>query len=235
MKVGVIIQARISSSRFPAKVMRHIRGKPLLGYLLESVQQCDELSDIVVATSEREGDVIIEEYCHEQGVRCHRGSLPNVASRFRDLAEENDWDAFVRISGDSPLLDHRLITNAIRIFEKRTCDMVTNVFPRSFPGGQSVELIRSETFLNGYKAMRSETDLEHVTPYFYRKQMPLKIVNFKASTDLTDIHLAVDLPSDFVLVETLLAKLQRPHWKNSLTDIVQTYDKICGNQRESAA
>src|SRR5688500_16406077 len=113
-----IVQARMSSSRLPGKVLREEGGKQLLGYLLERVGRCSCLGGVVVATSTEAADDPVARYCAEQGVPCCRGPLEDVAGRFVRVLERYPEEAFVRLTADSPLLDPALVERAAALFEE---------------------------------------------------------------------------------------------------------------------
>src|SRR3989338_2994155 len=106
LKIAAIIQARMSSERLPGKVLCEIEGKPVLGYLLERIKFCRQIYKIIVATSAEKEDSAIADFCGKSGVDCYRGSLSDVADRFKEISEMYNLDGFVRISADSPLLYH---------------------------------------------------------------------------------------------------------------------------------
>ncbi len=219
MNIGVIIQARMGSARRPGKVLHAIAGQPLLQYLVQRIQRCETLPNIVIATSDTVADDVVETFCERCGLVCRRGSLTNVASRLYDVFREFGWDYAVRLSGDSPLLDQRLIQQAVKL-AGRSVDLVTNVWPRTFPRGQSVEVIRSATFLDVYQHMRLDEDFEHVTKFFYRNAEQFNIVNFRAQQDYNHIHLAVDTPHDMEIVAGIIAAMDRPHWQYRWEELV---------------
>ena len=167
-KLGAIVQARMSSQRLPNKVLHKVAGKPMLQYLLERLEHCNCLDAIVVATSAEDSDTPIAEHCRQNGVPCYRGSLSNVAGRFNEALNIYHFDGFVRVNGDSPLLDQNLIEKAVSIFLAGDLDIVTNGQKRTYPKGQSVEVLRADTFRYAYQLMREEDEFEHVTPYFYK-------------------------------------------------------------------
>ena len=118
MKVVGIIQSRMSSTRLPKKALRKVNGKELLLYLIEKLQKANYLDSFVVATSNELTDDPIISFCERKGIDFLRGNLPNVAGRFLIFLKSDDKiDAFVRISGDGPLLDYKLVDKAITIFE----------------------------------------------------------------------------------------------------------------------
>ena len=196
-KLAIVIQARMSSQRLPGKVLMQISDKPMLQYLLERLKQSNHFHDvpIIVATSTAAEDVAIEQFCTQYGVPCDRGSLNDVVGRFLDVSNKRRLSAVVRISGDSPLIDPELILRGIRLFCEKSCDLVTNVFPRSFPKGQSVEVISVRALKAVYDDM-DEQDREHVTPYFYRNADKYRIHNFANDIDLSSIQLSVDTEDD---------------------------------------
>ena len=136
----------MSSKRFLGKVLHNVEGKPMLAYVLERLQRCRPLDGIVVATSTDDSDTPVADFCHECGVDCYRGPLQDVAGRFKEVLDEYRFDGFVRVCGDSPLIDQRLIDKGIRIFRRSGFDIVTNVSPKTFPKGQSVEVLSTDTF-----------------------------------------------------------------------------------------
>ncbi|MEM1400479.1 MAG: NTP transferase domain-containing protein, partial [Pseudomonadota bacterium] len=125
----VIIQARMTSSRLPGKVLTSVAGRPLLSYLVESMEHCRNAGPIVVASSVEPTDDPIADYCDENGIECFRGPLDDVMARFLLAVEALNANQFVRVCGDSPLLDHRLIDRAISLFWRHKPDLVTNLFP----------------------------------------------------------------------------------------------------------
>ena len=119
MRIGAIIGARMSSSRLPGKVLRPVRGRPVLQYLLERVDRADGLDRVAVATSVHASDDPILGFCRGCPVACVRGALDNVAQRLADAAWSLELDAFVRLTADSPLIDSALISRAVAEFRRR--------------------------------------------------------------------------------------------------------------------
>jgi len=226
MKVGAIVQARMNSDRLPGKVLHPVRGKPMLEYILERLDRCALLNRVVVATSTDRTDDPVERFCRERATECYRGSLSNVASRFKNVLDIYGFDAFVRVSGDSPLLDPGLVDRAVGIFLQGDLDLVTNVFPRSYPRGQSVEVVRTETFRRVFDDGWSNDEAQHVTPFFYRCQEAFRIVNFCADADYSGIHLAVDSVADMERFAAILNAMGGPHWRYGLEEILGLYEHV---------
>ncbi|MBU0581038.1 MAG: NTP transferase domain-containing protein [Candidatus Margulisbacteria bacterium] len=221
MKIGAIVQARMNSIRFPKKTLYKVNNKPLLFYLIENLKQCSINNDVIVATSEEESDLPVEKLCQEKNIKVFRGKLDDVAYRFIQVLEKNPWDAFIRVNGDSPLLDYRLIEKALTIYKNGDYDLVTNVFPRTFPKGQSVEIIKTTTFISAYPKFKDNFEKEHITQHFYRNKEKYKIFNFKAEHDYSNKKFAVDTPDDMKFFEATVQKMKKPHWEYNLDELVE--------------
>ena len=216
----------MGSQRFPGKVLKEIKGKPLLLYIIESLQQCSSLDELVIATSDDKSDVPVIDFCANEGIPCFVGSLKNVAKRFRDLLDIFPVDAFVRISGDSPLLDQRLVTQAVDVFCKSSYDIVTNVQKRTFPKGQSVEVIKSDVYRLYYPLFTGEYDREHVTPYFYRNNGKFNIFNLESGKDWGSTQLSIDTQEDFRVIERMINIMDKPHWEYSLKALMDLQGQV---------
>jgi len=222
MKIGLIVQARMSSQRLPSKVLTDVNGKPLMQYLLERLKYCASIDQIIVATSENRSDDPIEVFCNEYGVLCLRGPLLNVAKRFYMVLEKYNFDAFVRICADSPILDQKLIDQAVRMYNGEY-DLVTNISPRSYPLGQSVEVVRTSTFRKVYKKMSTPDHFEHVTKYYYEKPDEFRIKNFSNNKNLSSYRLVVDTLEDLKRIEKIIVSMTKPHIEYSLDDSIKLY------------
>ena len=175
----IIIQARMSSQRLPGKVLMNIAGQPMLERVCHRVMQSNGAKKVVIATSNDSSDDQIEQFCDLRNISCFRGALDDVAGRFLAVIRREGAEEFIRISGDSPLIDPSLIDIAIFEYRSALYDLVTNVLHRTFPKGQSVELVRSSSFKQMYDESISPDDREHVTKWFYRSDINFKIRNFK--------------------------------------------------------
>lgn len=179
MKSPVLVAARMSSSRLPGKMLMEFGDRPLLSHVVEAVSAAESAGEVVVVTSLDSSDDPIVYWCETYGVDYWRGELNDVARRMLAAARSLSAESFVRISGDSPMIDPRIISFAVDRFAATSVDLVTNVRPKTFPAGQSVEVIRTQTLARLLDS--SETtpeDLEHVTPILYRSETEVKVDRF---------------------------------------------------------
>jgi spore coat polysaccharide biosynthesis protein SpsF len=225
-RLGAIIQARTGSVRLPGKVVMPLEGRPALTWLLERLSHAVTLDAIIVATSVSPDDDAVAGLCGELGVSVHRGSEDEVATRLLEAAERFDLDAFVRVNGDSPLIDQALVDRGVRLFRQGGRDLVTNVFPRSYPRGQSVEVLSTASLRAALPRMTEPGDREHVTVALYREPAGLTVENFDAGADGVGpdggpIRLVLDTPADAGTIERILHAMQRPHWQYSWREVLE--------------
>lgn len=225
MRIGAIVQARMSSKRFPGKVMFRVEGKPLIEYLFERMEHGDQ-REVVLATSDTPSDDSIAGYCRTRGVTCFRGALDDVASRFLSVIEQNAFDAFIRINGDSPLLDMALVTAAVDRFRCGQFDVVTNIQTRTFPKGQSVEVVSAAAFRTACAELKSHEEREHLTRHFYQNPSRFRIDNFTSGRDYSRLQLSVDSAEDMARFTGILALMDRPHWCYGWADTVSLAQQL---------
>ncbi len=202
MNVKFIIQCRMNSSRYPGKVLAPFLGKPLLAHIVDRIKSAKLKSSIILATSNKRSDDPLEIYGKYLGIIVERGSLDDVSKRFALVLKKHKCEAFFRVCGDSPLLASSLFNQALSIYKKNSYDLVTNVFPRTFPKGMSVELFKTETFLKYQKKISKDLDKEHLTRYFYKNSKNFKIFNLKSSKTIkANLKFAVDEIKDLKKLE----------------------------------
>ncbi len=206
-----IIQARSNSKRFKNKVLHLIHGVPLIQHVINRVKRSKKIKKIIVASSLKKNDDNLISYLKKNKINFFRGDLENVAMRLYKTAKKNKAKFFVRISGDSPLIDPKLIDKAIKMSKGvKKYDIITNVFPRTFPKGQSVEVIKT-SILKKYSKSFSKLDKEHVTKYFYNNSNYFRIKNFEFNSKHKTMKLSIDTKKD---LKDILNKFNKKKFKN---------------------
>ena len=157
----------MSSARFPGKMLAPFRGRPLIAQVLERFREAGLHSRVIVLTSVDPTDEPLADFVANRcGVSVFRGELDNVIARFQAALAEYPCEWFVRISGDSPLMDVSLVQAMIGLCDRHH-DLVSNVVRRTFPPGQSVECVRSDVFCDLHSNELTPDQREHVTKVFY--------------------------------------------------------------------
>ena len=199
----------------------------MLAWVMESVDNCGNADDVLIATSEETSDNPIFEFARDNHWNCFRGSLTDVAGRFLNAARKNSTDVIARVCGDSPLMDFRVIDQAIDLFYQANCDLVSNVVNRTFPAGVSVEVFATDTLEFALKKMTNATDREHVTPWLYRNNLHIR--SMENDYDLSHVRLTVDTLEDYEITCKLLEQLSRSKHDYTFADFAKLKEKLLSN------
>ncbi len=204
-KIGIIIQARIGSTRLPAKIMKLIKGKSILDYQLDRINILQY--PIFIATTTKPQDNVIEEFAKERGISFFRGDEDNVLKRYFDCAIKYNLSTIIRITSDCPLIDPQIVEQGIRQYLQSKNDhlYLSNTLERTYPRGADFEVFSFSELKDAYENAVEESDTEHVTPYIWRnKSGNVKIAQYKQSRDFSDFRLTLDTPEDFELIKSLI-------------------------------
>ena len=208
MKVPAIIFSRMGSSRLPGKALRNIAGEPLIKRVINRVSKVKNLSTIVVATSNSRTDDGLTQYIQSLNIEVFRGAAHDVLNRAVSCASYLGVDKFVRINGDSPFIDPELLEKGIDMWGDPNLDLISNVFPRTYPVGMSVEIIKTDSLKKILGLTADSCDREHITRFFYKNPEKFSILNFESGRpDLRKVRLAVDTKEDLERINWLFKEL----------------------------
>lgn len=235
MRIVAAIQARLSSRRLPGKILMTLRDRPALDHLIEGLSHAALLDGLVLATSTDASDDATARYAQQRGIACHRGSLDDVAQRLLRAAEEQGADAIVRISGDSPLLDPALVDQGIDLFRAKRVDIATNVSPRTFPKGQSIEVIAVTALRSAVERMSTHAEREHVTPFFYAHPLLFSIASFVTGVARPEVQLSIDDADDFARCAAILDRLSGAPWQVGWQACLAAHDQIAAASASAGA
>ena len=195
-----ILQARMSSTRLPGKVLRPILGQPMIARQIERMRRSARLSGIVIATSTGVEDDALAAEAGRLGVGLHRGSLADVLARYAGaLAANGEPKTFVRLTADCPLADWRLIDVCIEAHEAARADLTYNQHGWTYPKGLDVEVCETAALRRADREATSAYDREHVTPYIYDHPDAFRIERITRDRPLR-YRWTVDTPADFAFV-----------------------------------
>lgn len=205
-KVGAIIQARMSSTRLPGKVMKKVNGRSLLTYLSERLQAASSLKAIVVATSTSKKDDIIAEECRNLGVSCFRGSEQDVLDRFYQAAVKYDIDPIVRITADCPLLLPDLIDRAYSAFLEKEADYLGYLLP--YPEGLAdISVFPFFALKIAWQEACKPSEREHVVPFLFTRPERFNVIRLEVKSNLNHLRFTVDEKLDLQVVGYIINAL----------------------------
>lgn len=208
MKVLTILQARMTSSRLPGKVMKPILGEPMMGRQIERLGRSALLGQLVVATSTDPTDDTIVDYCHQLSCPVHRGPLADVLERYAGaLNAFGPAEHVVRLTADCPLADWNVIDACIDMHLERGADYTSNTVDRTYEKGLDVEVFRAEHLPRIALAAVDPYDREHVTPFFYRNPDRFHIEQLVQHEARPEVRWTVDTPEDFAFTTAVYEML----------------------------
>ena len=205
--IGCIIQARMGSSRLPGKVlMESDDGRPLLYHVINQLQYCTKVKNLVIATTTNQEDDEIEKFANNNSVNIFRGKEKDVLDRYFQCAKKHSFSTIVRITADCPLIDPQIVDSVIEKFFSGSYDYATNTLIRTFPIGTDVEVFSFSVLETAWKNAQLPSEREHVTPYL-RNKGNFKIINVENDKNISNLRLAVDRIEDFELIKEILKNI----------------------------
>ncbi len=199
-----IIQARMSSRRFPGKVLAPFHGRPIIAHVCERVAAVLGRDAVAVATSAECSDDPLVAYLDSLGIASHRGPLDDVLGRFVACARRYPGRAVLRISADSPAIDESVIARVVA--EATAHDLVTTTFPRTFPKGTNAEILSAAALARLDRLATTAHHREHVTAYAYEHPDEFTIRNVTSGDPgLAALSVAVDTVEDLIGLEAATA------------------------------
>jgi spore coat polysaccharide biosynthesis protein SpsF len=227
-KVGIIIQARMGSQRLPGKVMNKIKNKPILFYMLEQIKKSTLYDKVIIATSVKKENNVIRNFCKKNKITCFSGSENNLVNRYYLCAKKHNINTIVRLTGDCPLIDPQIIDLSIKKFLSGKYDFVANTSPpynKSFPDGVDVEVFSFKVIESVNFKCKNKNDLEHVTPYIWRKKKRFNLYRFELKNNLSKYRFTLDYEEDFILIKEILINLYKNRKKITMNNVINYIKK----------
>ncbi len=204
--IGAIIQARMTSSRLPGKVLLEIDGRPVLDYLYERIGRCSRLQTIILATTTNKEDNPLVDYARKHGLQYFRGSEQDVLARYYLAAQQYGIDHIMRITADCPLIEPKICDDVIGKYLDEKADYV--YLDPAFAEGVDCEIFSFRALEQAYNNAKMMSEREHVVRYFHNHPDIFKIVTLKNQTDDSKYRFTVDEPEDFKVISNIIMALQ---------------------------
>jgi len=202
-----VVQARMTSSRLPGKVLADLQGRPMVLRQLERLSRATTLDGIWVATSNDASDDPLCEVLEGAGYPVVRGSLTDVLARFILAVDASAADHVVRITADCPLLSAAVVDRVVSEYHRSGADYLSNTMVPTYPDGLDVEVVRAEVLREVAMEATDPAEREHVTLGVYRRDDRYEIANFKGLQDLSALRWTVDTEEDLEFVRWVYGQL----------------------------
>lgn len=206
MKTVATIEARMTSSRLPGKVLLPAAGRPMLDHLVRRLRAVPSLDEIVLATTINRADDVLESFARTAGVACYRGSEDDVMERVIGAASSVEADVIVEITADCPIIDPELVEQTIRMYRAHQADYVSNCHVRSYPIGMDTQVFRLETLRRSAALTTDALDREHVSLHMRNHPELFPHVHLVAPPEVhwPELGLTLDERADYELLKTVI-------------------------------
>jgi spore coat polysaccharide biosynthesis protein SpsF len=222
IRTVIIVQARMSATRLPGKILKKVLGKTLLEYQIERLNNVKNVDDIVIATTVKPIDDPVVDLCNKLNCQFFRGSELDVLSRYFEAATKFKAECIVRINADCPLIDPNVVENVVNRYINNIpqYDYVSNILEPSYPIGLHTEVFSYSALERANSNSTDPVEREHVTPYIYRNKNIFKIDSVVMNVDLSHYRWTVDYYADFKLIKTIIENVYPVNNKFDMFDIV---------------
>lgn len=209
-KTVAFIQARMSSSRFPGKVLEPLQGMPMIVYMVRRASRACLLDGVVVVTSTDPSDDPLAACLTDANIAVFRGDLHDVLKRYADAARVYEADVAVRLTGDCPLIDPGVIDLVIETRRRNGVDYANNVDPPTYPHGLDTECFTRDALERAHRLAKLPAEREHVTLWMRSDAAGLRRAEVRAIADFSCLRLTVDYPDDLAAVRRIVEHVNGP-------------------------
>ena len=222
-RIIALIQARMSSTRLPGKILAEIAEQPMLWHVVNRVRQAEALDKVVVATSDDPSDDGVVAFCERQGIPCFRGSGDDVLDRYYQAAKWMSADVIVRITADCPLIDPDVVDDVVKCYMEGDYNYVSNTAPPTFPDGLDTEVFSFQALERAWREAKWLSEREHVTPYIRKHPEVFRTGNVAYREDLSHMRWTVDEPQDLEFVRAVYSFLKNASFR--MADVLNLFKK----------
>lgn len=206
-KVSAVIQARMTSTRLPGKVLMEVKGKPLLAYQIEQLRFAGSLEKLIVATTVNASDDPIVAFAEGRGIPVFRGSEEDVLDRYYQAAKDYKAEHIMRLTADCPLVQPDICDRITEYYFENGYDYVRT--GPTFAEGLDCEVFSFRVLEKAWKTARLKSEREHVTLFIRNHPELFSVADLHNSTDDSKYRITVDSPEDFEVVKAIIESLYK--------------------------
>lgn len=209
LNIGVIIQARMGSTRLPGKVMKLLGNKPVLWHVIERIKYSELVNEIIIATTNSAHDKVIVDFCINNDIKYYCGSEEDVLDRYFNAAKKFQLDAVIRVTSDCPLIDPKVIDELVETFieNQHKAQYVTNSIIRSYPRGQECSIFSMNALKISWNEATEVHQREHVVLYIRENPKKFGVLNIENEKDLSNFRWTLDTEEDYLFLSEIYDNL----------------------------
>ena len=203
----IIIQARITSSRFPNKILKKIKNKTIVEIMMLRLKKFKYYKNIIIAIPNTKKNNKLNIFLKKKGFKVERGSEKNVLKRFYNIAKKYKIKNIMRLTSDCPLIDYKICNNLINTFFSKNLDYIAT--GKKFANGLDCEIFNFKSLELSFKKSKSNNDKEHVTTYIKRNKTKFKFKTYENNKDDSKIRLTIDRAEDLKFLEKIISRFKK--------------------------
>ncbi len=219
--IAAIVQARLTSTRLPNKVLKTLDNSTVIGVIVERLKRSKKIDQVIVSIPKNDANKELRQYLEQQGYDYFTGSEDNVLERIILTAQKYSIETVIRITGDCPFVDSGMIDEYIDSFNESKCDYLSNTNPPTYPDGLDIEIIKRSILEQIKDQITDSFDLEHVTT-FIKKNDQFKKINVVNDSDLSKLRWTLDESSDYEVIKNIFNHF-KPNIFFNWKDIINLY------------
>lgn len=219
-----IVQARLNSTRLPGKVLLPLKNRPVIEHVFNQLSFATKLNNIILATSTEESDNKLEVWAINNSKEIFRGNLNDVLERYYFAAKKYNGDIIVRITGDCPLIDPKIVDTVVNEFVEGGFDYFSNTINPTFPDGLDTEVFSYDALETTYFNAKLKSEREHVTPYIKNNPGTFKLGGFENKVNYEKYRWTIDNQEDYEFLKIIFEKLYIEDQYISWKDVIRFID-----------
>ena len=225
--IVAVIQARMNSIRLPAKVMSDIMGKPMLLHLVERLQNIENISKVVIATTSSDSDKSLCEFAASKQIPYYSGSIDDIIDRIYQCGKKFNAAAVLKVNGDCPLIDTFILQQAVNKYvdADKKPDLITNMYPNTFPEGLQFGIFKFSTLCGLWNDLKDPFWREYFFMYMIENNEKFDIINITNEKNLSQLRWTVDYQEDLDFVRCIYEELYPTNKFFTMSDVLSLLNK----------
>jgi glutamate-1-semialdehyde aminotransferase/spore coat polysaccharide biosynthesis protein SpsF (cytidylyltransferase family) len=228
LKIIAVLQSRMGSSRLPNKALLKLNGKPAISRMVDRIKEAKTVKEIWLATGKSKINNKLENFFSNTKIKVFRGDDDDVLSRFVEISKIAKADIIIRLTGDCPLIDPKIIDETVELLINRKADYASNILKRKFPDGLDVEVFTKKTLLETGEFAEAGFSREHVTTYMhglhknkYRKGV-FKKASLEYASDFSHLRWTLDEEKDHIFLDKIYKNLPaNASWQDIVSYLIK--------------
>ncbi len=224
----IFLQARVNSTRFPNKILQKIGDKTILEVIVERIKKIENINRIILVTGSNKNNNELVNKAEELNLDVFCGDEENILDRFYHAANEFHSENIIRITGDCPLIDFKLISKGLKIYHSEFINILTNTKKRSFPHGFDFEIFSKKSLDMAWRDVVKNGKIkkgEFINPVQYMMNSgKFKIYNLENAFDQSKIRITIDYPEDLIVISKIYKELFNKNEDFASEEIIKFLD-----------